>query len=71
MKCGSRDNASNEQSSNDEGNVRKRDHAQPDQVFDDGVLGYRMSDPAHYTTTTKMQVTHVALQTDLCDTRIH
>ena len=27
-----------------------------------------MSDPAHYTTTTKMQVTHVALQTDLCDT---
>ena len=27
-----------------------------------------MSDPAHYTTTTKTQVTHVALQTDLCDT---
>ena len=27
-----------------------------------------MPDPAHYTTTTKMQVTHVALQTDSCDT---
>ena len=27
-----------------------------------------MSDPAHYTTTTKTQVTHVALQMDSCDT---
>ena len=27
-----------------------------------------MPDPAHYTTTTKTQVTHVALQTDSCDT---
>ena len=27
-----------------------------------------MSDPAHYTTTTKTQVNHVALQTDSCDT---
>ena len=27
-----------------------------------------MFDPAHYTTTTKMQVTHIALQTDLCNT---
>ena len=68
MKHGSRDNASDEQSSNDEGNGRKCNRAQPDQVFDDGVLGYRMSDPAHYTTTTKTQVTHVALQTDSCDT---
>ena len=68
MKHGSRNNASNEQSSNDEGNGRKCDRARPDQVFDDGVLGYRTSDPAHYTTTTKTQVTHVALQTDSCDT---
>ena len=67
-KCGNRNNASDEQSSNDEGNGRKHDRARPDQVFDDGVSGYRMSDPAHYTTTTKMQVTHVALQTDSYDT---
>ena len=40
MKCGSRDNASDEQSSNDEGNGRKCDREQPDQVFDDGVSGY-------------------------------
>ena len=68
MKRGSRDNASDEQSSNDEGNGRKRDRARPDQVFDDGVSGYRTSDPTHYTTTTKTQVIHVALQTDSCDT---
>ena len=37
-KCGSRDNASDEQSSNDEGNGRKRDREQPDEGFDDGVL---------------------------------
>ena len=67
-KCRSRDNASDEQSSNDEGNGRKCDRERPDQVFDDGVSGYRMSDPAHYATTTKMQVTHIALQTDSCDT---
>ena len=67
-KHGSRDNASDEQSSNDEGNGRKCEREWPDQVLDDGVSGYRTSDPAHYTTTTKMQVTHVALQTDSCDT---
>ena len=39
-KCGSRDNASDEQSSNDEGNGRKCDRERPDQVFDDGVSGY-------------------------------
>ena len=32
--------------------------------FDDGVLGCRTFDPTHYTPTTKMRVTHVALQTD-------
>ena len=67
-KCGSRDNASDGQSSNDEGNGRKCDREQPDQVFDDGVSGYRTSDPAYYATSTKMQVTHVALQTDSCAT---
>ena len=67
-KRGSRDNASDGQSSNDEGNGRKCDREQPDQVFDDGVSGYRMSDTVHYTKATKMQVTHVALQTDSCDT---
>ena len=68
MKRRSRDNASDEQSSNDEGNGRKCNLERPDQVFDDGVSGYRTSDPTHYTTTTKTQVTHIALQTDSCDT---
>ena len=66
MKRGSRDNASDEQSQRNEGNGRK--HDQSDQVFDDGVSGYRTSDPAQNTTTTKMQVTNVALQTESCNT---
>ena len=68
MKCRSRDNASDGQSSNDEGSGRKCDREQPDKVFDDGVSGYRTSGTAQNSTTTKMQVTHVALQTDSCDT---
>ena len=68
MKRGSRDNASDEQSQCNEGNGRKRDQERPDQVFDDGVSGYRTSDPAQNTTTTKTQVTNVALQTDSCNT---
>ena len=67
-KCGSRDNASDGQSPNDEGNGRKCYREQPDQVFNDGVSGCRMPDTAHYTKTTTMQVTHVALQTDSCNT---
>ena len=67
-KCGSRDNASDEQSSNDEGNGRKRDCERPDQVSDDGVSRYRPSDTDQNSTTTKMQVTNIALQTDSCDT---
>ena len=67
-KRGIRDNASDGQSSNDEGNGRKCDCEQPDQVFDDRVLGYRTSDTVHYTQTTKTQETHVALQTDSRDT---
>ena len=67
-KCGSRDNASNEQLQCNEGNGRKCDCERSDQVFDDGVSEYQMSDPAQNATTTKTQVTNVALQTDLCDT---
>ena len=37
-KSGSRDNASNEQSSNDEGIGRKSNWERHDQVYDDGVL---------------------------------
>ena len=33
-----------------------------------GVLGYRMSGTSQNSTTTKTQVSHVALQTDSCDT---
>ena len=38
--CGSRDNASDEQSPNDEGNGRKRNCERPDEVSDDGVSRY-------------------------------
>ena len=41
---------------------------QSDKVFDDGVLGFQVPEPAQNTRTTKMQVTNVALQTDSCDT---
>ena len=68
MKCGSRDNASDEQSQCNEGNGRKCHRARSAQVFDDGVSGFRASEPTQNTTTTKMQVTNVALQTDSCDT---
>ena len=68
MKCGSWDNASDEQSPNAQGNGRKGDRERSDQVFDDGVSGFRMSDPTQNTRTTKMQATNVAIQTDSCDT---
>ena len=68
MKCGSRDNASDEQSQCAEGNGRKGDCERSDEVFDDGVSGFRVSEPAQNTRTTKTQVTNVALQTDSCDT---
>ena len=48
--------------------VEKCDNEQPDKVNDDGVPGYRASGTAQNSTITKMQVSHVALQTDLCDT---
>ena len=67
-KCGSRDNASDEQSQCNEGNGGKCNRTRSAQVFDDGVSGFRASEPAQNTTTTKTQVTNVALQTDSCDT---
>ena len=67
-KSRSRDNASNGQSSDDETNGGKCHNEQPDKVYDDGVQGYRASGTAQNSTTTKTQVSHVALQTDLCDT---
>ena len=67
-KRGSRDNASDGQSSNDEGIGTKCNCERPDQIYDDGVSRCRTTGPTNYTKTTKMQVTHVALQTDSCDT---
>ena len=67
-KSRSRDNASNGQSSDDETNGGKCDNEQPDKVYDDGVQGYRASGTTQNSTTTKMQVSYVALQTDSCNT---
>ena len=43
-------------------------HEQSDQVFDDGVSRYQISDTAYNSTKTKRQVIHVALQRDSCET---
>ena len=67
-KSGSRNNASDGQSSNDEGDGRKCNYEQPDEVYDDGISRYQMSDTAYNSTKTKRQVIHVALQTDSCET---
>ena len=67
-KSRSRDNAFNGQSSDDETNGGKCDTKQPDKIYDDGVQGYRVPGTAQNSTTTKTQVSHVALQTDSCDT---
>ena len=67
-KCGSRNNASDGQSSNDEGDGRKCDYEQPDEVYDDGFSRYQTSGTAYNSTKTKRQVIHVALQTDTCET---
>ena len=40
----------------------------PDQISNDGIQGHRASASTHYATGTKTQVSHVALQTDTCDT---
>ena len=67
-KSRSGDNASHGQSSDDETNGRKCNTEQPDKVYDDGVQGSRVPSTAPNSTTTKTQVSHVALQTDSCDT---
>ena len=59
-KSGGRDNASDGQLSDDERTGRKEGR---DPVFNDGVSGRE-----NYATTTKTQVSKVALQTDTCDT---
>ena len=61
---GGRENASDGQLADDERTGRKEGW---DQVFNDGVSGHKASAPAYYATTTKTQVSNVALQTDTCD----
>ena len=62
---GSWTNASDGQSSDDE---RTRGKERPDKDFNDGVHRHRASAPAYHATSPKTQVSHVALQTDTCDT---
>ena len=62
---GSWTNASDGQPSDDE---RTGGKERPDEDFNDGVQGHRASAPAYYATSSKTQVSHVALQTDTCDT---
>ena len=62
---GSWTNASDGQPSDDE---RVGGQERPDEDLNDGVQGHRASAPAYYSTTSKTQVSHVALQTDTCDT---
>ena len=62
---GSWTNASDGQPSDDERTGRKE---RPDEDFNDGVQGYRASPPTYYATSSKTQESHVALQTDTCDT---
>ena len=56
-------NASDGQPSDDE---RVGGQERPDEDFNDGVQGHRAS--SYYATSSKPQVSHVALQTDTCDT---
>ena len=60
---GSWTNASDGQPSDDERTRRKE---RPDKDLNDGIQGHRA--PAYYATSSKTQVSHVALQTDTCDT---
>ena len=62
---GSWTNASDKQPSDDERTRRKE---RPDQDLNDGVQGHRAFAPAYYATSSRTQVSHVALQTDTCDT---
>ena len=56
-------NAADGQPSDDE---RTRGKERSDEDLNDGVQGHR--GPAYYATSSKTQVSHVALQTDTCDT---
>ena len=58
-------NASDGQPSDNETTGRKE---RPDENFNDGVQGHRASESTYYAMGTKTQVSHVALQTDTCDT---
>ena len=58
-------NASDGQPSDDE---RTGKQERPDEILSDGIQGHRVSTPTYYATGTKTQVSHIALQTDTCDT---
>ena len=58
-------NASDGQPSDDKSTGGKE---RPDENLNDGIQGHRESAPTYYATGTKTQVSHVALQTDTCDT---
>ena len=58
-------NASDGQPSDDERTGTKE---RPDEILNDGVQGHRASASTYYAMGTKTQVSHVALQTDTCDT---
>ena len=63
-----RENASNGQPSDDERTGRECDRERQHEVYDDGVPRRRTTGPASHTKSTKTQVAHASLQTDLCDT---
>ena len=58
-------NASDGQPSDNETTGRKE---RPDENLNDGDQGHRASASTYYATGTKTQVSHMALQTDTCDT---
>ena len=67
--CGSQDNASNEKPQCSKRDGREGNRPKRANTFrDDGISGLQMPKPAENARPTKMQVTSVALQTDLCDT---
>ena len=67
--CGSWDNASNAQSQPVERDGQEIQNAWgPNQVNNAGVPDFPEATEARYTGTSKLQVKHIALQTDSCDT---
>ena len=63
-----KENASNEQPSDDETTGRECDRERQHEVHDDGIPRRRNTGPASCTKSTKTQVAHASLQTDSCDT---